>query len=74
MPLWIDLRSVPNNVYSHKGLRCLSRETGRYVKLHSNTEKCIILDIARVLVEIDLNKPLVEKVSFRDKDSTLQAV
>ena len=74
MPLWIDLRSVPNNVYSHKGLRCLSREAGRYVKLHSNTEKCIRLDVARVLVEVDLNKPLVEKISFRDKDSTLQAV
>nr|VDC95995.1 unnamed protein product [Brassica oleracea] len=42
--------------------------------LHPNTEKCIRLDVARVLVEVDQNKPLVEKISFRDKDGTLQEV
>uniref|UniRef100_A0A0D3BG42 Uncharacterized protein n=1 Tax=Brassica oleracea var. oleracea TaxID=109376 RepID=A0A0D3BG42_BRAOL len=42
--------------------------------LHPNTEKCIRLDVARVLLEVDQNKPLVEKISFRDKDGTLQAV
>lgn len=68
MPLWVDLRGVPNNLYSHKGLRCLSKAAGKFVKLHPNTEKCVRLDVARVLVEVNLHQELVEKISFRDKD------
>lgn len=63
MPLWVDLKGVPNKLYSHKGLRCLSKAVGTFVKLHPNTEKCVMLDVARVLVEVDLKKPLVEKIS-----------
>ena len=68
MPLWVDLRGVPNNLHSHKGLRCLSKAAGKFVKLHPNTEKCVRLDVARVLVEVNLHQELVEKISFRDKD------
>ncbi|KAG2282453.1 hypothetical protein Bca52824_053673 [Brassica carinata] len=68
MPLWIDLKGVPSMLFSHKALKCMSRAAGRFVKLHPTMEKCTRLDVARVLVEVDLNKPLVEKFCFPGKD------
>lgn len=68
MPIWIDLKGVPSLLFSHKALKCLSRAAGKFVKLHPHTERCTRLDVARVLVEVNLNKPLVEKISCLDKD------
>ncbi|KAH0854244.1 LOW QUALITY PROTEIN: hypothetical protein HID58_090082, partial [Brassica napus] len=34
-PLWVDLRGVPNTLYSHKGLKCLVRAVGHFVKTAS---------------------------------------
>lgn len=69
MPLWVDFRGVPNALFSHKGLKCLTRAVGKYVKLHPTTEKCTRLDVARVLVEVNLQEPLVEKIVFKDKQN-----
>ncbi|KAG2295599.1 hypothetical protein Bca52824_042268 [Brassica carinata] len=66
LPMWIDLKGVPSLMFSYKGLKCLSRATGKLVKLRPNTEKCTRLDVARVLVEVNLHNPLVEKISFLD--------
>ena len=30
MPLWIDLKGVPNGLFSHKGLKCLTRAAGKF--------------------------------------------
>ncbi|CAF1708258.1 unnamed protein product [Brassica oleracea] len=68
MPMWIDLKGVSNLLFSCKGLKCLSRAAGKYVKLHPNTERCTRLDVARVLVEVNLQKPLVEKISFTNQE------
>lgn len=74
MPLWVDLRGVPNNLYSHKGLKCLSKAIGKFVKLHPTTEKCVRLDVARVLVKVNLHQELVEKISFQDKEGNLREI
>lgn len=68
MPLWIDFKGVSSLLFSHKALKCLSRAAGNFVKLHPHTEKCTRLDVARVLVEVNLTKPLVEKISCLDRD------
>ncbi|KAF8113122.1 hypothetical protein N665_0056s0027 [Sinapis alba] len=68
MPLWIDLKGVPNGLFSHKGLKCLTSAVGKFVKLHPHTERCTRLDVARILAEIDLHQHLVEKIVFQDKD------
>lgn len=68
MPIWIVLKGVPSPLISQRALKCLSRAAGKFVKLHPNTEKCTRLDVARVLVEVNLCKPLVEKISCLDKD------
>lgn len=74
MPLWVDLSNVPGYLYSNKGLSFLSRTAGKFVKLHPNTEKCIRLDVARVLVEVDLEKPLPHQICFRGRDDQMVTV
>jgi len=54
MPLWVDLKDVPPHLFLHQGLRFLSSTKGNFVKLYPNTEWCIRLDVARVLVEVNL--------------------
>ena len=68
MPQWVDLENVPGYLYSKKGLTFLSRTAGKFVKLHPTTERCVRLDVARVLVEVDLRKPLPQKICFKEKD------
>ncbi|KAG2323101.1 hypothetical protein Bca4012_058580 [Brassica carinata] len=70
MPLGVDLKNVPGYLYSKKSLSFLSRTAGKFVKLHLNTERCIRLDVARMLVEVDFQKPLPQKICFVDKDGT----
>lgn len=67
MPLWVDLKNVPGYLYSKKGLSFLSRTSGKFIKLHPNTERCVRMDVARVLVEVDLTKPLPNKISFKGR-------
>lgn len=65
IPLWVDLKNVPGYLYSKKGLNFLSRTVGKFVKLHPTTERSLRLDVARVLVEVDLEKPLPRKIFFK---------
>lgn len=60
--------NVPGYLYSLAGLTFLSRTTGKFVKLHPNTERCVRMDVARVLVEVNLMQPLPEKICFKDKN------
>lgn len=70
IPLWVDLTNVPGYLYSKKGLSFLLRTAGKFVKLHPHTERCIRMDVARALVEVDLTKPLPNKISFKDKQGS----
>lgn len=74
MPLWVDLRDVPAHLYSHQGLSFLSSTAGKFVKLHPNTERCLRLDVARTLVEVNLEKPLIDRICFPDKNGKLVTV
>ena len=68
MPLWVDFRSVPSYLFSHKGIKCLSSHVGKFVKLHPFTERCSRLDVARMLLEENLHEPLVESVMFTNQE------
>uniref|UniRef100_A0A0D3AS77 DUF4283 domain-containing protein n=1 Tax=Brassica oleracea var. oleracea TaxID=109376 RepID=A0A0D3AS77_BRAOL len=74
MPLWIDLKGVPNDLFSHKGLKCLTRAAGKFVKLHPNTERYIRFDVARVLAEVNLHTPLVERITFKAKNGDQRGI
>lgn len=68
IPLWVDLVNVPGYLYSLEGLTFLSRTTWKFVKLHTNTERFARMDVPTVLVEVNLMKPLPEKICFKDKN------
>ncbi|XP_023644456.1 uncharacterized protein LOC111832379 [Capsella rubella] len=55
---------VPGVLFSRKGLEFLSSTVGKFVKLHPSTERCTRLDVARILVEVNLQNTLTEKISF----------
>lgn len=59
LPLWVDFSSVPDHLYSEKGLGFLASFIGKGIKLHPNTE-------ARVLVEVNLEKPLPQILQLSD--------
>lgn len=50
------------------GPRFLGDIAGNFVKLHPQTERCSRLDMARVLVEVDLEKVLTEKICLTDQE------
>ncbi|CAL9217216.1 unnamed protein product [Arabidopsis halleri] len=68
MPMWIDLRDVLGYLFSHKGLKLMSSTVGHFVKLHPTTERCLRLDVARILVEVNLQVDLTEKISFTNEN------
>ncbi|KAG2304288.1 hypothetical protein Bca52824_032939 [Brassica carinata] len=68
LPLWVDWVNVPGYLYSLEGLKFLSRTAGKFVKLHPNTERCVRMDVARVLVEVNLTKLLPQKICFKDRN------
>lgn len=69
MLLWVDLKDVPAHLYSRQGLSFLSSTVGKFVKLHPNTERCIRLDMARILVEVNMNNILTNQICFAGTNS-----
>lgn len=59
---------MPGHLFSTTGLKALSTHVGKFVKLHPHTEKCTRLDTARILIEVNLHKPLVEAIQFKDQE------
>ncbi|KAF3535149.1 hypothetical protein F2Q69_00021839, partial [Brassica cretica] len=70
MPLWVDLKSVPSHIFSQVGLKALSKPVGSFIKLHPQMDKCTRLDLAGVLIEANLHKPLIEVIKFSDRDGS----
>ncbi|KAF3544575.1 hypothetical protein DY000_02006671 [Brassica cretica] len=50
------------------GLKCLSSPVGKFVKLHPFTERCSRLDVAQMLLEVNLHEPHVESVTFTNQE------
>ncbi|KAG2329568.1 hypothetical protein Bca4012_020878 [Brassica carinata] len=71
VPLWVDLTGVPDHLFSQNGLTFFGDTIGRTVKLHPNTERCVRLDVARLLVVMNLEKPLPTTNTVRGSGETL---
>lgn len=72
IPLWVDLKGVPGHLFSQKGLTFFGDTIGRTAKIHPNTVRCTRLDVARLLVVLNLEKPLPERISIRGTDLSIQ--
>lgn len=71
VPLWIDLRGVPDHLFSNNGLTFFGDTIGTTVKLHPNTECCVRLDVALLLVVMNLEEPLPESIQVRGSGEIL---
>ncbi|KAH0922756.1 hypothetical protein HID58_022774, partial [Brassica napus] len=65
VPLWVDLQGVPDHLFSHNGLTFFGDTIGHTVKFHPNTERCVRLDVARLLVVMNLEEPLPASINVR---------
>lgn len=72
IPLWVDLCGVPGHLFSDKGLTFFGDTIGRTVKIHPNIVRWTRLDIARLLVVLNLEKPLPDRISIRGTYLTIQ--
>ncbi|KAG2305100.1 hypothetical protein Bca52824_033751 [Brassica carinata] len=61
----IPIVGVPDHLFSHNGLTFFGETIGRTVKLHPNTERCVRLDVARLLVVMNLEEPLPASIKVR---------
>lgn len=71
VPLWVDLKGVPDHLFSHNGLTFFGDTVGRTAKLHPHTERCVRLDVARLLVIMNLEEPLPTSISIRGSEDTI---
>ncbi|KAG2269263.1 hypothetical protein Bca4012_071566 [Brassica carinata] len=71
IPLWVDLQGVPDHLFSDTGLAFFGDTIGRTVKLHPNTERCVRLDVARLLVVMNLEEPIPSTINVRGSGETI---
>lgn len=72
IPLWVDLRQVPDSLFSEKGLRFLGDQIGSTQRLHPKTERCVRLDVARLLVVVNLEKPLANRINLVGMENRIE--
>lgn len=70
MPHWVDFKDVPDHLFSHKGLNFLASIIGSFKKTASNTERCTRLDMTRVLIGVNLEKLLPDKICIKEKEGS----
>lgn len=71
VPLWVDLRGVPDHLFSQNGLTFFGDTIGRTIKLHPNTERCVRLDVARLLVVMNLEEPLPASIKVKGSGESI---
>ena len=71
IPLWVDLQGVPDHLFSDTGLTFFGDTIGSTVKLHPNTERCVRLDVARLLVVMNLEEPIPSTINVRGSGETI---
>lgn len=65
--MWITLKHVPHQMYSHEGLKFIASAVGRAIRLHPETELCTSFEEAKVFVEADMTKTLPSVYRFKSK-------
>ena len=69
----MDLQGVPDHLFSHNGLTFFGDTIGRKMKLHPNMERCVRLDVARLLVVMNLEEPLPASIKLREHVKSSQS-
>lgn len=71
VPIWVKLPGLEFKYWSQKGLSKIGSLIGKPLMVDNHTEKKIGLTIARLLIEVDMNAKLPDKVYFRNEKGNL---
>ncbi|XP_019244532.1 PREDICTED: uncharacterized protein LOC109224406 [Nicotiana attenuata] len=71
VPIWIKLPGLDFKYWSPKGLSKIGSLVGRPLMVDSNTEKKMGLSFARLLVEVQMDTKLPDKVFFKNERGLL---
>lgn len=72
IPLWVDMKGVHGHLFSQVGLTFFGDTIGKTAKLHPKTVRCTRLDVARLLVVMNLENPLPESILIKGTSTTIQ--
>ncbi|KAL0802322.1 hypothetical protein Bca101_057498 [Brassica carinata] len=67
IPMWITMKSVPQKMFSWKGLSFIASAVGKPKRLHPETILCKSFVEAKVFVEADVTKELPKTHHFKSK-------
>ncbi|KAF8105140.1 hypothetical protein N665_0162s0019 [Sinapis alba] len=68
VPWRVDLKGDPDHLFSHNVFTFFGDIMGKTIKIHLNTKHCVRLYVSRLLVVVNLEKPLPESISIHGKN------
>lgn len=71
VPIWVKLPGFDFKYWGPKGLSKIGRMLGKPLMADKNTERKIGMNFARLLIEVDVDSPLLEKVVFKNEKGVL---
>ncbi|XP_019248818.1 PREDICTED: uncharacterized protein LOC109228098 [Nicotiana attenuata] len=71
VPIWVKLPGLDFKYWGPKGLNKIGSMIGKPLMVDRNTENKIGLNFARLLIEVDVDSPLPDKVQFRNEKGAL---
>lgn len=71
IPIWVNLRFLPKQCWSKGLLSRIARKIGKPIAMDVVTGEKTKHEGARLLVEVDLDKPIVEKISIMLPDGRI---
>ncbi|XP_058783636.1 uncharacterized protein LOC131658346 [Vicia villosa] len=66
LPLWITLPNLPLYLWGEKSISNITSDVGRPITTDECTARKLRISYARVLVEVDITRPIKESVTIRD--------
>lgn len=71
VPIWVKLPALDFKYWGPKGLSKIGSMIGKPLMADKNTERKIGLNFARLLIEVDVDSPLPDKVFFKNEKGAL---
>ncbi|XP_060183323.1 uncharacterized protein LOC132613322 [Lycium barbarum] len=71
VPIWVTFLGLDFKYWGPKGLSKIGSLIGKPLMADKNTEKKIGLNFARLLIEVDVDTPLPDKVYFRNEKGNI---
>ncbi|KAL0824574.1 hypothetical protein Bca101_048251 [Brassica carinata] len=74
IPFWVTLKNIPSNLYSILGIEWIASGVGEPVLSYKTWLDPTMIGEAKIMVEVELDKPFSHKVSAWDKQGNFSLV